>query len=202
VNASKEWIVTIRVNPDSIRTYANQAQQQFETVHGELVALVNDAVNVHYFGPNAADFKNHCGEMASDFGRKLSQDLGKIADAVRTSTTAIATSLGGVPISISVNGATIPIPQVSAGDGSVEVEVSALEQLKPVVNGHITAIAAQMDAHLTNLQNTDWTGQAKDSAVDAVRGFTTSAKSLVTETGQSINSYIDKQISMVVKSDR
>ena len=90
-------MTVIRVNPDSVRQYAGAAQQQFDAIRVELQGLVNDATTVRYFGPNSVDFKTHCGQMASDFGRRLAQDLGQIADAVRSSTTAIATSLGGAP---------------------------------------------------------------------------------------------------------
>ena len=192
----------IRVNPDSVRQYASAAQQQFDAVRVELQNLVNDAVTVRYFGPNAVDFKTHSGQMASDFGRRLAQDLGQIAEAVRTSTTAIAQSLGGGPISVSVNGAPIPLPQVPAGDGSVEIDTSGLESLKPRVASHIDSITTQLDAHLRNLQNTDWQGQAKESAVSAVTGFTNAARNLAHEARTSITSYIDKQINMVLAGDR
>jgi uncharacterized protein YukE len=192
----------IRVNPDSVRQYGSAAQQQFDAVRAELQALVDDAVTVRYFGPNAVEFKTRSGEMASDFARRLARDLGQIAEAVRTSTTAIAQSLGGGPISVSVDGAPIPLPQVPAADGSVEVDTSGLEALKPRVAGHIDAITTQLDAHLRNLQNTDWQGQAKESAVSAVTGFTNAARSLATEARTSITSSIDRQIDMVLAGDR
>lgn len=192
----------IRVNPDSIRSYASAAQSQFDAVHGELQGLVNDAVGVRYFGPNAAQFKTRCGQMAADFGQRLGQDLGHIADAVRSSTTAVATSLGGAPISIAVNGAALPIPSVPAGDGSVEIDTSGLDALKPVVNRHIDAVVAQLAAHLHALQGTDWQGQAKESAVSAVGGFTNAAESRADEARGAITSYIDAQISDVMAMDR
>jgi hypothetical protein len=175
---------------------------RFYAVRAELQSLVNDAVMVRYFGPNAVEFKTHSGEMASDFGRRLAQDLGQIAEAVRTSTTAIARSLGGGPISVSVDGAPVPLPQVPAGDGSVEVDTSGLEALKPRVVGHIDAITAALDAHLRSLRSTDWQGQAKESAVAAVTGFTHAARSLANEARSSITSYIDRQIDMVLAGDR
>jgi hypothetical protein len=195
-------VVTVRVDPVSIRRYATRAQQEFDAVRSELVRLVNDAVNVHYFGPNAASFKNHCGEMAAEFAQNLSVDIGKIAEAVQASTNAIAQALGGTPISFSVNGAAIPLPQVPSGDGSVEVDLSALEGLKPVVSQHIGRITGHLDSHLSSLQSTDWMGQAKDTAVSAVSQFTSAAKNRASEAGQSITSYIDSQISAVKVSDR
>jgi hypothetical protein len=195
-------VTVIRVNPDSVRHYASAAQQQFDAIRVELQGLVNDATTVRYFGPNSVDFKTHCGQMASDFGRRLAQDLGQIAEAVRSSTTAIATSLGGAPISMSVNGAPIPLPTVPAGDGSVEIDTSGLEGLKPVVARHIDAITTQIDAHLRNLQNTDWQGQAKETAVTAVSGFSNAAKNLASDARTSITSYIDKQINLVLAGDR
>jgi hypothetical protein len=195
-------VSVIRVNPESVHQYASAAQQQFDAVRVELQGLVSDAVTVRYFGPNAVSFKTHCGQMASDFGRRLAVDLGQIADAVRSSTTAIATSLGGGPVSVSVSGAPIPLPQVMASDGSVEVDTSGLVGLKPVVGHRIDAIAEQIDAHLRNLQATDWQGQAKETAVNAVAGFSAAAKNMGNEARTSITSYIDRQITAVFAGDR
>jgi len=192
----------IRVNPDSIRQYAAAAQGEFDAVRSELVGLVDDAVGVRYFGPNAVDFKSHCGQMAADFGLRLGQDLGHIADAVRASTSAVSASLGGAPISIAVNGSPVPVPAMPQGDGSVEIDPSGLESLKPVVTRHISAIVDQLSAHLRNLQATDWEGQAKQSAVSAVTGFTSSAESRANEAQSSITAYIDAQISDVMARDR
>lgn len=195
-------MAVIRVNPDSIRQYAAAAQAQFDAVRSELVGLVDEAVGVRYFGPNAVDFKSHCGQMAADFGLRLGQDLGHIAEAVRISTSAVSSSLGGGPISIAVNGSPVPVPPVPGGDGSVEVDPTGLESLKPVVSRHISAIVDQLSAHLRNLQRTDWEGQAKQSAVSAVSGFTSSAESRATEAQTSITAYIDAQISDVLARDR
>ncbi|HEU5001251.1 MAG TPA: hypothetical protein VFW71_00535 [Actinomycetota bacterium] len=192
----------IRVNPDSIRQYAAAAQGQFDAVRSELVGLVDDAVGVRYFGPNAVDFKSHCGQMAADFSLRLGQDLGHIADAVRAATSAVSASLGGAPISIAVNGAALPVPPVPRGDGSVEIDPTGLEALKPVVTRHISAIVDQISAHLRTLQGTDWEGQAKQSAVSAVSGFTSAAQSRANEAQTSITSYIDAQISDVMARDR
>jgi len=192
----------IRVSPASIRQYATAAQSQFDAMRAELQGLVDDAVGVRYFGPNAVQFKTRCGEMAADFGQRLAQDLAHIAEAVRASTTAVATSLGGAPISISVNGGAVPLPAVAAGDGSVEVDPTGLESLKPVVGRRVDAISSQLAAHLRNLQSTDWQGQAKEAAVSAVTGFTNAAQSRAGEARQAITSYIDAQISDVMARDR
>ena len=192
----------IRVNPDSIRAYGAAAQSQFDAVHSELQALVNDAVGVRYFGPNAVQFKTRCGQMAADLGQRLGQDLGHIADAVRSSTSAVATSLGGAPISIAVSGAALPLPAVPAGDGSVEIDTSGLDGLKPVVNRHIDGILSHLAAHLRGLQGTDWQGQAKEAAVSVVGGFTSAAQSRAAEARGAITSFIDAQVSDVLAMDR
>lgn len=192
----------IRVNPFSIRRYATGAQAQFDQIRAELQGMVSDAVNVRYFGPNAAQFKTRCGQMAADFALKLGQDLGHIADAVRASTSAISSSLGGAPIAIAVNGAPVPVPSVPMGDGSVEIDTSGLDGLKPIVNRHLDAISGQLAAHLRNLQATDWRGQAKDAAVSAVTGFTNAARGRADEARGAITSYIDAQVSDVLARDR
>lgn len=191
----------IRVDPASIRQYAGAAQSQFDAIRSELQGLVSDTVNARYFGPNAVQFKTRCGQLAADFSQRIGRDLGQIAEAVRSSTTAIATSLGGAPIAIAVNPAAVPVPAVPAGDGSVEIDVSGLDALKPVVARHITAITGQLATHLRNLQGTDWQGQAKESAVAAVTGFTNAATGSANDAQQAITGYIDAQINSVMAMD-
>jgi post-segregation antitoxin (ccd killing protein) len=192
----------IRVDPASIRQYAATAQGQFDSIRSELQGLVNDAVNVRYFGPNAVQFKTRCGQMAAEFGARIGRDLSEIADAVRSSTTAIATSLGGSPISISVNGAPLPVPPVPAGDGAVEIDTTGLDGLKPAVARHISAISSTLSAHLRHLQATDWQGQAKDAAVAAVASFTNRAAGAAADAQQAITGYIDAQVASVMAMDR
>ena len=61
----------IRVNPESVQAYGRAAQAQFEQMHQSLVDLVNDVVNVQYFGPNAVAFKTECGQIAATFASAL-----------------------------------------------------------------------------------------------------------------------------------
>jgi hypothetical protein len=192
-------MTVIRVNPDDVRAYGTAAQGQFDTARAELEALVRDAVGVRYQGPNAVQFKTECGRMAAT---SLSADLAGIADAIRTSTSNIAGSLGGAPVSISVNGAPIAPPDVPGGDGSVDVDTAGLEGLKPTVQGHIATVVAQLDAHMNRLQGTDWVGTAKETAVQTVSGFTNSAKTKAANAEQSVLAFIDNQINSVLAADR
>lgn len=192
----------VRVEPGSVRAYATDAQQKFDSMHSDLTALVNDAVNVHYAGPNAVSFKTQCGQMAVDFASSLSKDLGSIADAVRTSTTNIASSLGGAPISIQVSGKAITAPTPPAGDGSVDVNTEGLQGLVPTVQSHFGTIRASLDGHLAKLRSTDWTGNAKENAVGQVSGFTSSAKAKAESAEQALVKYINQQISDVTAADR
>src|SRR5690606_12313846 len=97
----------VRVNPPSVRAYGQSAQEMFGSIRTSLEALVADAVSVDYYGPNAVSFKTKCGELASELANALTLDMTKIADAVRSTTSNIAASLGGGPVDIQFNGATI-----------------------------------------------------------------------------------------------
>ncbi len=192
----------IRVNPASVQDYARAAGEHFADARTHLDRLVQAIVVVRYFGPNASQFKTSCGDMAVTYSSRLVQDLSAIADAVRASTTAIASSLGGAPVAISFDGTPIGMPAVPASDGTVEVDVSALENLKPVVRAHMAAVRATLDEHLTRLRTTDWTGNAKDTAVDTVTRFTANANATSERAETDITTYIDTQISQVLAADR
>ena len=194
-------MTVVRVNPASVREYGTDAQAKFDAIRNELVGLVNAVTEVRYFGPNAVDFKTKSGQIAADFANKLNQDLGAIADAVRVSTSNIAASLGGAPVTISVNGTTISPPAVATVD-YVDVDTSALDALKGTVDRHFAAINGLFDGHLQKLNGTDWTGNAREQAITAVRTFTTAAKSKSNEAQQSLTTFITKQVQSVITADK
>ena len=191
----------IRVNPASVQAYGNSAQATFTSMHQALVTLVNDVVAVRYFGPNAVQFKTQCGQTAADFANKLHADMAAMATAVRTSTTNIASSLGGAPINIQVDPNPIS-PPVPASVDYVDVDTSALEAVMPVVTAHFTSLRQGLDSNLAQLQGTDWEGNAKVMAVEQVSGFTTSAKGKCDAAQESIVNYIRQQVESVVAADR
>ena len=194
-------MTVIRVNPESVRGYGSQAQTIFEAMHTALVALVNDVVAVRYFGPNAVAFKTECGRVAADFANRLHADLGAMADAVKTSTTNIASSLGGAPISIQIDARPITPPTPASVD-YVDVDTAALEGVMPVVTGHFDGLRQGLADHLARLQATDWEGNAKLAAVDSVSGFTTSATAKCDTAETSITTYVRTQIDSVTTADR
>ena len=194
-------MTVVRVDPQSVRDYGRQAQSIFDTMHGELVTLVNDVVAVRFFGPNAVAFKTDCGRVAADFANKLNADMGAMADAVRTSTSNIAASLGGAAITIHLDPRAITPPSPETVD-YVDVDTSALDSLVPVVTRHFTALRTGLKDNLGRLQSTDWEGNAKEQALGEVSRFTNTAKSKVAEGRTSITNYIQQQIQSVLAADR
>lgn len=192
----------VRVNPPSVRSYGVAAQESFGAIRQSLEALVSDAVAVDYYGPNAVQFKTKCGQLAADLANALTQDMTKIADAVKTTTSNIAASLGGGPVDIQFNGSQISPPAIPQGDEAVGVNLPALEGMKGTASSHFTAVAEQFSNHLQSLQNTDWIGTAKDNAVGAVTGFTNSAKAKIQEANTEMTTYIDQQIEQVNRANR
>ena len=84
----------------------------------------------------------------------------------------------------------------------VDVDVSGLEAIKPVVTQRIQAVRDQLDTNLRMLESTDWQGSAKEAAVQAVTGITTNAKSKAVESETSISQFIQKQIDSVLQADK
>jgi hypothetical protein len=191
----------IRVSPASVLSYGTEASSIFGEMHQSLTTLVNDVVNVHYFGPNAVSFKTECGRIAADFAKNLHTDMAAMADAVRASTSNIAQSLGGQTISITVESRTITPPVPPTVD-YVDVDTSALSALTSTVNSRFTELNSGLDRNLKSLTATDWEGNAKTAAVDVVGRFTTSAKSKCTEAQNQINAYINKQVDAATTADK
>lgn len=191
----------IRVNPASVLQYGREAQSAFEHMHQSLVELVGEVVAVRYFGPNAVAFKTECGRLAADFAGRLHLDMAAMADAVRRSTSNIATSLGGQPIHIAVDARPIVPPAPEVVD-VVDVDTTALEAMVPVVARRFGELRHQLGVNFQRLQATDWEGHAKLTAVDAVGGFTTSARHTCDLTEQSLADAIRRQVQAVVAADR
>lgn len=191
----------IRVNPESVRGYGRNAQHLFESMHDSLVALVDDVVGVHYFGPNAVQFKTESGRVAGEFATRLHADMGAMADAVRASTSNIAAALGGEPIVIQVDARPITPPAPQTVD-YVDVDTAALEVLVPVVDRHFAALRTALSSNSGNLQATDWEGNAKVNAVQAVGDFTTAATAKCDTAQQALTTFIARQVDSVTSADR
>lgn len=191
----------IRVNPASVRQYGRQAQASFDEMHRSLADLVVEVVAVRYFGPNAVAFKTDCGRLAADFAGRLHVDLAAMADAVRRSTSNIATALGGEPIHLAVDARPIVPPSPQVVD-HVDVDTAALEALVPIIAGRFEQLRQQLSVHLQHLQATDWEGNAKLAAVDAVAGFTASARRTCDSAEESLTGFVRRQVQAVVAADR
>lgn len=192
----------IRVNPPSIRKYGEQAQTQFESIRTQLEKLVVAVATVDYEGENAYSFKTKSGEMASEFSNALLKDMQKVADAVRTSTSNIARSLGGQPVTISVDGSRIVPPSIARGDESSQASTDALQDLRDqTVKPHFDRIIQNLQAHQKALESTDWQGQAKDGTVEAVGRFTKAAVRRSEDAKRELADYITQQVSVATDAD-
>lgn len=191
----------IRVDPASVTQYGREAQAAFDEMHRSLTGLVSDVVAVRYFGPNAVAFKAECGRLAADFAAQLHVDLAAMADAVRRSTSNIAVSLGGDPIHLAVDPRPIVPPAPEVVD-HVDVDTSALDALVPVIAQRFGDLRHQLLVHLHRLEATDWQGNAKLAAVDAVGGFTASARRTCDAAEQSMTDFVRRQVHAVVVADR
>ena len=191
----------IRVEPESIRRYGHAAQANFDGMHASLVELVNQVVAVRYFGPNAFRFKSEVGRLAADFANRLHLDMQAMAEAVRTSTTNIAAALGGSPISIHLDPRPITPPAPSAVD-FVDVDTAALEALVPIVVDRFESLRPGLTSNVTQLQATDWQGNAKRLVVEAVTRVTASARTRCDTAEGAITSFVRSQLESVLAADR
>ncbi|MFZ4516390.1 MAG: hypothetical protein ACOYN3_08790 [Acidimicrobiia bacterium] len=127
------------MNPASVKSYGNSARSIFLNISAQLHSLVNACVEAHCSGPNSVQFKTEAGRLASEFGYTMHKDMPARADAVRVSTSNIAESLGGQPISVALDNQPITSPAPKVVE-YVDVDTAALEGLTPVTNKHFEAI--------------------------------------------------------------
>jgi hypothetical protein len=192
----------IKVDPQSIRSYAQATQGHADGIGQELKTLASEIVSVSYQGPNAFQFKTEGGNMASAFASKLGAILGDITTAVRHSTSNISNALGGAVIPISLTPPAVVVPAVPIAGDIVSLETSGLRELIGHAGGHRVRIHSHLDGHLRSLRNTDWLGIAKDTAESEVSQLTAKAKATVDDGFDSITKFIQKQIDAVEAADR
>ena len=191
----------IRVDPQSIHSYANIAQGHFDGMNSELKRLVGAVADVNYHGQNAYEFKTAISNLAVEFANKFTKDMGTIAEHVRVVTSNIVASLGGQPVHISVEGKPISRPAIEKVE-FVQVDTAALNGLTPVVKGHFQALIDHLNQHLKALENTDWQGNAKQQAVATVRDYTQKMRVNADECDSQIGQAISRQVENALDADR
>lgn len=194
-------MTVIRVNPTSVRNYGTTAQTCFNDMRTALVQVVDQVANVHYFGPNATMFKQNSGQVAALFANKLSQDMKAMATAVQDSTSSIASALGGEPLTITVETSPISPPDVPTVD-YVDLDTSALAALGPLIGARFSDLEGVLERNLRELSSTDWSGTAKDSAVEKVRIYTVKSVKSCEEAKESLQKFISDQLVSVLAADK
>jgi hypothetical protein len=194
-------MTVIRVNPESVRSYGREAQSIFNEMHQSLVDMVNELVNVRFYGPNAVAFKTEIGRVSADFANRLHNDMSSMAEAVRRSTSNIQASLGGQPLALSIDPRPITPPVPQATD-YVDLDTEALQSMIGVVNTRFSTLDSGLSSNLQRLQATDWEGNAKLAAVDAVNGFTSGARNKCVEAKEQIITSVNRQIEAAHSADK
>jgi hypothetical protein len=156
---------------------------------------------VRYFGPNAFTFKSEVGHLAADFASRPHLDMQAMSEAVRISTTNIAAALGGSPIMINLDPRPITPPSPPVVD-YLDVDTTALEAVVPAVVERFEALRQGLSANVSQLEATDWQGNAKRTVVDAVGRVTASARGRCDASEGAITSFVRRQLESVLAADR
>lgn len=190
-----------RVVPSSLVAYGSRATTIFGSMHSTLTELVTLVVEVDYQGVNASRFKTECGQLAVSFAAALQQDIGAVAASIQASCTKLSQSMGGPPVAITVSGTPIVAPSVPAATEDSQANVDGLTGLTPSVTTKFETLVTLLTDHLTALQQTDWTGVAKNRTVDEVGMFTRTAQQRCTIAREDVNAFIQNQVNDLVMVD-
>lgn len=190
----------IRVNPASLQKFGGEATTEFGSMRSALQTMVDSIASTDWAGANGATFKTTTGQAASEYAGNLLKSMQGIAEAVRTQTTNVSTSLGGAPVAIQVDGGTVTAQAHSSSDDS-QVTIHSLDNLKSTVTSQFSLIDTSLGTVLSKLSATDWQGNAKERAVQEVNSFVTNAKQQLVEARTNINNAIQSQADSVAAAD-
>ena len=84
----------------------------------------------------------------------------------------------------------------------MDVDTAALEALAPIVVDRFESLRAGLSSNVTQLQSTDWQGNAKRIVVEAVTRVTTSARTRCDTAEGAITSFVRSQLESVLAADR
>jgi hypothetical protein len=197
-------MTVIGVSRGQIITYASEAEEQFGRLRTALDSLVNDSVNVNYWGENAQGFKTNVGQAAVTMSEEIGKALRTFLGQVNAQTSAIARSLGGGDMSVDIAVPTVSLPAIPTADGDTQgVDTSALDGLQDAVNTHRDTINTAISEHQAALgRTTEWVGDSKVAAQTACQTFTTNVTSSVQTGIAKITGFITEQNAAAAAADR
>jgi hypothetical protein len=187
----------IEGNIEEVRGFLRGAPEIFADVRADLEGLVREVVNVPYFGPNATWFKQRCGEIAVELSNALVRDIQAISDAVRTTASDFAESMGGERVTITFDGSPISAPGVPPATDVLQVDLVALEELKSLIAQRLGAVGGAVSRLNERIRAVHARFPRWDNLVQEVDSFSTKARSRLEELGQNLNGVIDGQIESV-----
>ena len=190
-----------------LMAFEQQGIDIFNQVEDLLQRLITDAAEVEYTGANAYEFKSKCVGYAVDFANTTSTNMGKMADAISSATTFIATNLGGDAINLeppTVVFAEPPIPAdtsvESAEDGpllelrsNVEAKLSSIEQLFTDNLANLEALAERQPSG-AGIPLAGWEGPEYDATVTEVRAYNTVIQTELDTARTNISTAITEQL--------
>lgn len=197
-------MTVIGVSRGQIITYASEAEEQFGLLRTALDSLIQDSVNVNYWGENAQGFKTNVGQAAVTMSEEIGKALRTFLGQVNAQTSAIARSLGGGDMSVDIAVPTVSLPAIPTADGDTQgVDTSALDGLQDSVNAHRDSINNAISEHQSALgRTTEWVGDSKVAAQQACQTFTNNVTTSVQTGIAKITSFITEQNTAAAAADR
>jgi len=84
----------------------------------------------------------------------------------------------------------------------INIDTTTLKTLIPIIVDHFESLRAKLASNVTQLQATDWQGNAKRMVVEAVSGVTSSARTRCDSAEGAITSFVRSQLESVLAADR
>lgn len=190
-----------RVGLDSLQKYPGQATAHATNITSMLNEMIKAVVGVHYYGPNAFNFKTQAGQLAEKWAEGFLTTFLNFTDAVTKSTTNISGAMGGATVNNSFAADAITAPAAEPDRGVVDVDTSALDTLVGSVASSFDAVRSEIDGHLRTVQSLDWVGNAQKTAMDMAQAMTVKLKQSAADGQSSIVDFINKQKASVEAAD-
>jgi hypothetical protein len=197
----------VRVNKSSIRYFVRRVSSELEAL-AILISNLSPSVELaRYQGPRADLFRQIYEEQFEDLSTEFFEIILEVSEQVNLVAAEVGVSLGLSRGRLKTDTASIQL--IMRGDGRLvvshhvlEIDTEEMESLKIRIERSRARISRRLRAMRLSLQNVDWSGAARDRAVERWTEIISKSEQRIETSTQRLCTFIEQQIKSTTNADK